>query len=257
MINLRLTQSIDDGDIIFDGAAANVPMPPDIFRECVKTLNLRFTHRSDENPVCELQAKVFFQKAAECARLDLVGLSSEQVLVLAAALPHHRTLRLTQCQSGLDLGRQLGNGLKHCGKLQWLDLPNNHIGDDGACGLGGGLRHCGGLERLYLKNNQIADDGACGLGDGLQHCGNLKLLDLSNNQIGDGGASGLGDGLHRCDKFEVLGLSNNKVGDDGARGLGDRLKLCGNLFLLELSSNQICDDCARGLRDSLPGKVVL
>lgn len=47
------------------------PMPPEIFRSLAEEGKLKFTHRSDLEPVLHLQETVFIQKAKACESLSL------------------------------------------------------------------------------------------------------------------------------------------------------------------------------------------
>ena len=71
-----------------EGAAGTAPMAPQDFRAFAEKGHLRFTHRSDLDPVVQLQAKVFQDKAAECTSLVLPLLPADQVKTLGRALPH-------------------------------------------------------------------------------------------------------------------------------------------------------------------------
>ena len=67
-------------------------MAPSEFRAQVERGTLKFTHRADLEPVLQLQAKVFREKAAEATNLNLAHLPEAQVQVLARALPHYERL---------------------------------------------------------------------------------------------------------------------------------------------------------------------
>ncbi|CAE7590175.1 NLRC3, partial [Symbiodinium natans] len=75
-----------------EGRNSEAPMAPSEFRAQVERGTLKFTHRADLEPVLQLQAKVFREKAAEATNLNLAHLPEAQVQVLARALPHYERL---------------------------------------------------------------------------------------------------------------------------------------------------------------------
>ena len=75
-----------------EGRNSEAPMAPAEFRAQAERGTLKFTHRSDLEPVLQLQAQVFHEKAAEATELVLVQLPEAQVQVMARALPHYERL---------------------------------------------------------------------------------------------------------------------------------------------------------------------
>ena len=75
-----------------EGAAGTAPMAPEDFRAFAEKGHLRFTHRSDLEPVVRLQAQVFQEKAAACTSLVIDDLSLDGVKTLTRALPHYPKL---------------------------------------------------------------------------------------------------------------------------------------------------------------------
>ena len=57
--------------------AKRAPMPPDLFLALAKEGKLRFTHRSDLDPVLALQEKFFLQKASTCESLSMSRLEPD------------------------------------------------------------------------------------------------------------------------------------------------------------------------------------
>ena len=75
-----------------EGRNSEAPMAPSEFRAQAERGTLKFTHRSDLEPVLQLQAQVFREKALEATGLALAHLPEAQVQVLARALPHYARL---------------------------------------------------------------------------------------------------------------------------------------------------------------------
>ena len=79
-----------------EGRNCEAPMAPSEFRAQAERGTLKFTHRSDLEPVLQLQAKVFREKAAEATALNLGHLPEAQVQVLARALPHYERVEVVE-----------------------------------------------------------------------------------------------------------------------------------------------------------------
>ncbi|CAE7254094.1 NLRC3 [Symbiodinium natans] len=67
-----------------------VPMVPVEFRKRLD--ELKFTHRSDSDAVCQLQEKVFFEKVTTCKDLKLEFLDQDACHALAECLPYYESL---------------------------------------------------------------------------------------------------------------------------------------------------------------------
>ena len=90
-----------------EGRNCEAPMAPSEFRAQAEKGTLKFTHRSDLEPVLQLQAKVFYEKAAEAALLSLGELPEAQVQVLARALPHYERLERVEVDNSELAGEAL------------------------------------------------------------------------------------------------------------------------------------------------------
>ena len=84
-----LSEEVDsvEGDV--SGVA---PMDPETFRATVGPNTLKFTHRSDEDVVLQLQKRVFEEKAARCRALQLSDLSADALAVGLSSLDHYPQL---------------------------------------------------------------------------------------------------------------------------------------------------------------------
>ena len=73
------------------GLNGKIPMTPERFRVAME--KSKFTHRSDEEAVINLQEKIYFEKVTACEELILEGLPGTEVVGLAAALPDFKNLK--------------------------------------------------------------------------------------------------------------------------------------------------------------------
>ena len=146
----------------------------------------------------------------------------------------------------------LTDGLKHCTKLQTLDLSSNELGSPGIELLAKGLKLFKHLQFLNLSDNNIKSDGAKSLAEGLQCCTILQNLVLNVNAIGSAGATALFAGLKGCSRLENLHLRQNYIGSEGAKAVAnwigficpssskiDARKHCCNIQALYLGHNYI------------------
>jgi Ran GTPase-activating protein (RanGAP) involved in mRNA processing and transport len=204
-------------------------------------------------------------------KLELVSLRKGSIGLCHSLKYLTGLLALNLKSSNFDV-EVIANSLKHCSRLQTLDL-SRIIFCNGVKTFADCLRHCPNLQNLRISGNNIGNDGAKALGDNLKHCPNLQTLVLNNNNIGDAGAKALAGGLKSCSHLETLVLEDNIIGVDGAKALADCCsRLClgnnsigvdgakalahglGNCFYLEelsLENNNLGDDGAKALADCL------
>ncbi len=74
-----------------DNLNGKIPMTPERFKTAMK--KSKFTHRSDEKAVINLQEKIYFEKVTACEELILEGLPGTEIVALAAALPDFKNLK--------------------------------------------------------------------------------------------------------------------------------------------------------------------
>ena len=160
----------------------------------------------------------------------------------------------------------------------YIDISNNHIGDQGAVG----LSKLTALKILIATNNNIGDEGAVALAK-LPDLKELNLMDNPvsdkgaialaknssitrlkiGNQVGDAGAEALAHGnfeyleisgpvthigasaLANYSKVEILTLIDNKIGDQGAGALANSKNK--RLTSLAIINNNIGDEGAAAL----------
>ena len=130
------------------------PMTPARFRERVERghhelpegLVLKFTHRSDEDIVVNLQEKIFVQQAQKLEGLLARSLPESEFLFLAESIPHFVN-------------------------LQHLILDDIEIREPSAMGLIAGLKNLRHFTRLTFSNScSIEEEAATSLAQGLLEC---------------------------------------------------------------------------------------
>eukprot|EP00928_Gymnodinium_smaydae_P021486 TRINITY_DN18384_c0_g1_i1.p1 TRINITY_DN18384_c0_g1~~TRINITY_DN18384_c0_g1_i1.p1 ORF type:complete len:712 (+),score=174.16 TRINITY_DN18384_c0_g1_i1:398-2533(+) len=146
----------------------------------------------------------------------------------------------------------LSRTLLVCGRLQDVDLSDNHIGDGGADALASALPRCSRLRTLRLANNEIGDLGARHVATCLPRCPRLGKLLLAGNAISDAGAAALAATLPSCSRLLEVLLAQNEIGDNGARSLAEAFPRCPALRCVDLSENEIGDGGAARLAEALP-----
>ena len=150
------------------------------------------------------------------------------------------TLLLSSNLIGSGIGGQpLEATLVHNSTLTLLDLSNNCVGDDEACGLFDALQRCSGLVTLNLSNNCLGEESAAVLASAAPKMLRLRELDLRGNMLRDNGAWLFGASLARCLRLRVLDLGANDIGDAGAWSLANYLTQDNSLTTLNMSSNCI------------------
>ena len=119
------------------------PMTPAMFRERVERgrrelpggVILKFTHRSDEEIVVELQEKIFLQQAPARKTLVANGLGQLELLVLAGSLPYFVN-------------------------LETLIFEDSELGEASAVALIAGLKPLRHLKELLFRNQCCLDEEA-------------------------------------------------------------------------------------------------
>ncbi|CAE7590111.1 Nlrc3 [Symbiodinium natans] len=242
-----------------EGRNCEAPMAPSEFRAQAEKGTLKFTHRSDLEPVLQLQAKVFYEKAAEAALLSLGELPEAQVQVLARALPHYERLERVEVDNSELAGEALQALVRALpwSRLRKLRLTDSGFGDAGAKALGAGLGGHSSLRVLWLYGNRIGDSGLQAIAEGLADHKGLRELSLDNNGFGDAGMQALGDALKALPNIEELSLSENAIGDAGAQALGAGLGGHSSLRVLWLYGNRIGDSGLQAIAEGLADQKFL
>ena len=85
-------QRIDVGSEWIDtDLTGRTPVAPDVF--AAEMHSAAFTHRSDADAVIELQKKVFLEKVTQRRKLNLEGVSLDQMQALTESLRHFKQLK--------------------------------------------------------------------------------------------------------------------------------------------------------------------
>jgi hypothetical protein len=109
-------------------------------------------------------------------------------------------------------------------RITALDLTDNVIASEGVACIATALAVCGGrMHYLGLGSNSIGDSGMSHLAAALPACVRLRHLDLSDNRIVDEGATHLAAVLGACRALRYLSLCSNQVGDQGAARIADAM----------------------------------
>ncbi|CAE7263500.1 Nlrc3 [Symbiodinium sp. CCMP2592] len=215
------------------------PMIPERFRERVRAegkpssfdgLVLRFTHRSDAEPVMQLQEKIFELAALSRKRAYPQNLDLRQVLFLAEALQRFEKLKI------LNLGHR-----------------NNVVGDEGAVALAWGIMACP-LEVLDLEGCQIGARGAAAIAGFCHDSKTLQKLDMDKNPIGEEGAIFVAGGLAANTTIRDVFLRGCEIGPIGADALAELLcRKSMTLCNIVLCDNPFGEEGAVALASGLRG----
>ena len=110
------------------------------------------------------------------------------------------------------IARALGRGALP--KLTKLSLKNNNVDDNGLLALTG-VAH-DSIEWINLANNQIADEGAAAMANALLLCKfeGLRRLSLDHNQLGDGAMDSLASALEKGVELQELYVGFNPASND-------------------------------------------
>ncbi len=125
-------------------------------------------------------------------------------------------LTLKHMIGSVEGARALMTGLRHCPKLQVLDLSDNRISPDEVEVICADLLTFTNLKELHLNHNKIGNAGAKILSSHLQCLSNLQKLSMGSNFIHGEGSKALAANLHHCVRIQQLDLQNNDIVDEAA-----------------------------------------
>ena len=129
--------------------------------------------------------------------------------------------------------------------MESLDLTSSGLTSNSAIAIGNIIQE-GKLVWLILKNNSLGESGINAISAALQINSTLRVLDLSGNDIGPDGAQALATALQCNCMLESLLIGNNKMLDIGCIAIGEALLTNRMLQLLDVSENYIT---------ALPGRI--
>ncbi|KAM4017470.1 protein NLRC5 [Anomaloglossus baeobatrachus] len=163
----------------------------------------------------------------------------------------------------------LTESLQHCESIQYIDLSNNSIGEEGAksvthllkqkrnlhaidvCGCSFStaseegrqfireLSKCPDLQKINLQNMSLDDDCLLVLCQALPQMLSIRELMLANNKITDKGVFHLAENIAYSPTIESIDLSCNSIGDHGMENLAMLLPSLKSLKKTKLSQCNI------------------
>ena len=151
----------------------------------------------------------------------------------------------------------VGIMLRKNAKVKYLDISENHIGDDGISAISDGLHVNTTLIQLVACYCKFYGKGAESVGIMLRKNAKVKYLDISENPIGDDGISAISDGLHVNTMLIQLVAHNCEFRSKGAESVAKMLQTNKTLKYLDISSNHIEDDGITAVTCSIENNITL
>jgi hypothetical protein len=168
---------------------------------------------------------------------DDCGLEIANALMVNTTLQH---LDLTANELGHASGvafahvLETSNGENNHSCLEYLNLAQNQLGDQGCKVIAAALPTNTTLKALTLAESTISDAACVDIANALALNTNLIRLNLSDNKISDTGCQALARALESNTTLERLTLFGNKVGNIGVQALAGALQ-GGNSTLRQLN----------------------
>ena len=126
--------------------------------------------------------------------------------------------------------------------LQYLNICNNEIGDNGIACIATALQTNTTMRTLDIYNCSISDEGAESLARALAVNRSLQELDISSNEIGDNGIAHIATALQTNTTLRTLIVSSCQISDVGAESLARALAVNRSIQELDIRSNEIGDN---------------
>ena len=143
---------------------------------------------------------------------------------------------------GKDCIRALAQDLPYVAStLQFLDISNNAIGEEGAVYLARTLSTLRHLESFAISQNELGSRGMSLILESLSNLSSLRCLSICEEKLDTLGSSKLGRGLSSMTNLEELNLFACSMGVDGFKALSPGLKQCQSLRILKLSFAHVLD----------------
>ncbi|XP_035230224.1 leucine-rich repeat-containing protein 74A-like [Stegodyphus dumicola] len=184
-------------------------------------------------------------------------LGSESLPAIALLLDqnHNITHLNLSCNGiGKNCANELRSLIDNC-SLEFLDLSNNNIGDEGLSAIAQELMKVDNIKELNLSRNDFSADRSAAFGSCIAKCVTLEKLDLSCNHFEDG-AIGLFIVLKNSN-LKFLDISRNGIPDEAMPVLAAGLRGNKSLQELSLSSNYITNKGAVLLAPGIRGSSTL
>eukprot|EP00434_Breviolum_minutum_P032513 symbB.v1.2.028752.t1/scaffold3072.1/size64214/3 len=152
------SKEIDEDEV---DAAAQVPMPPEVFHRLFDD-KLKYTHQSDHRFVLEMHAKVFREKTKKMEVLKFTNLSSSDAQVALEALPHYPVLRRLEITRSRMNRRVVPMFFEAVSKMAIpeISLTENELSDQGALLVVRQVLQNRSIRMVDLKKNGITEEFA-------------------------------------------------------------------------------------------------
>jgi len=149
---------------------------------------------------------------------------------------HLTKVDISRCNFGEQGATALGRMLTENDNIKWMSIEWNYVGhNDGARLLSDGLRYNNALQYLDMSECGLRDNGASYVAQAIEENSRMKELDLSSNGLGEGASLVLSDSLMRNSTLERLSLRANPLGYEGACRLLEAVKENETLKKVDLS----------------------
>nr|XP_043612148.1 RAN GTPase-activating protein 2-like [Erigeron canadensis] len=121
--------------------------------------------------------------------------------------------------------------------LSYLNLSNNHLGEQGVRAFGDLLKSQNNLVELYLMNASLSKEAAKAVCELIPSTKKLKILHIHHNMTGDEGAISISQLVKESPNLEDFRCSSTRVGSRGGVALAEALDTCTVLRKLDLRDN--------------------
>jgi hypothetical protein len=154
--------------------------------------------------------------------------------VSAVISPGERTLQ----ELASELLRS-NNKLKYKSTMEYLNLSNNRLGDQGVAAVAETLASCRSIRDVDLADCGATVTAAAAVGNLLSNNKTLLRLNVSGNAMGSQGAALMAEGLRNHPTLRTLVLCNMGLGDVGTGHVTLALQENISVQLLDLSRNHV------------------
>ncbi len=180
----------------------------------LKTIKL--TSLSVTLNVCPV-SMVAFSLLLQLQSLKEIRLSGSKFIFdsldIAASPSNLEALSLCNCNLDDHQSAILLHAMRHCTKLEMLDLSRNAITTNSIQHLCDGLRNWKELATLFLTETKIDTEGSMCLASVIDNCKKITTFDISHNTIQSTGALALVNELKACTQLKYFGVIGNSVNE--------------------------------------------
>ena len=245
-IALAVNRSLQELDIsrnqIGDNGIAHIATALQTNTTTMTTLNISNCSISDEGAESLARALAVNRSIQELdIRSNEIG--DNGIAHIATALQTNTTtmttLNISNCSIS-DVGAESLASFVNI-SLQYLNICNNEIGDNGIANIATALQTNTTMRTLNISNCSISDEGAESLARALAVNRSLQELDISSNKIGNNGMANIATALQTNTTMTTLNISDCSISNVGAES-GRALAVNRSLQELDISSNEIGDN---------------